>query len=63
LCSIDQVKGNETGAARGTSGGDDSPYRVLVGTSEGKRPPGRPTRRWEWTGIISITLETSDGLF
>ena len=22
-------------------------YRVLVGTPEGKRPPGRPRRRWE----------------
>jgi len=22
-------------------------YRVLVGKSEGKRPLGRPTRRWE----------------
>jgi hypothetical protein len=23
-------------------------YRVLVGKSEGKRPPGRPRRRWEY---------------
>jgi len=22
-------------------------YRVLVGKPEGKRPPGRPRRRWE----------------
>jgi hypothetical protein len=22
-------------------------YRVLVGETEGKRPPGRPRRRWE----------------
>jgi hypothetical protein len=22
-------------------------YRVLVGRPEGKRPPGRPRRRWE----------------
>jgi hypothetical protein len=22
-------------------------YRVLVGKSKGKRPPGRPRRRWE----------------
>jgi hypothetical protein len=22
-------------------------YRVLVGKSEGKRPPGRPRHRWE----------------
>jgi hypothetical protein len=24
-----------------------SVYRVLVGRTEGKRPPGRPRRRWE----------------
>jgi len=36
---------DETGAACATSGGDESPYRVLVGTPEGKRPPGRPTHR------------------
>jgi len=23
-------------------------YRVLVGKPEGKRPPGRPMRRWEY---------------
>jgi hypothetical protein len=22
-------------------------YRILVGNLEGKRPPGRPKRRWE----------------
>ena len=22
-------------------------YRVLMGEDEGKRPPGRPSRRWE----------------
>jgi hypothetical protein len=22
-------------------------YRILVGKPEGKRPPGRPRRRWE----------------
>jgi len=24
-------------------------YRVLVGKPEGKRPPGRPRRRWEYS--------------
>jgi hypothetical protein len=28
-------------------GADRSVYRVLVGRSEGKRPLGRPKRRWE----------------
>jgi hypothetical protein len=27
--------------------GDRSVYRVLVGKHEGKRPLGRPRRRWE----------------
>jgi hypothetical protein len=27
--------------------GEDSVYRVLVGKPEGKRPLGRPRRRWE----------------
>jgi len=26
-------------------------YRVLVGKSEGKQPPGRPRRRWEDSAI------------
>jgi hypothetical protein len=53
----------EIGVARKTYGGV---YRVLVGKPEGKRPLGRPRRRWEdnikmnlqevgvgvWTGSI-----------
>ena len=27
--------------------GEEGIYRVLVGKPEGKRPPGRPMRRWE----------------
>jgi hypothetical protein len=30
-------------------------YRVLVGKPEGKRPLGRPTRRWE--GNIKMDLQ------
>ena len=30
-------------------------YRVLVGKPEGKRPPGRPRRRWE--GNIKMHLQ------
>jgi hypothetical protein len=26
--------------------GDEGAYRILVGKPEGKRPLGRPTRRW-----------------
>jgi hypothetical protein len=28
-------------------GGERKVYKVLVGKPEGKRPPGRPRRRWE----------------
>ena len=50
-------------------------YRVLVGKHEGKRPLGRPRRRWEdntkmdlqevgrgtWTGLIWIKIGTGGG--
>jgi hypothetical protein len=29
-------------------------YRVLVGKSEGKRPLGRPRRRWEDNGRMAL---------
>jgi hypothetical protein len=51
-------------------------YKILVGKSEGKRPLGRPWRRWEdnirvnvskrvgrlWTGFIWLRTGTKDGL-
>jgi hypothetical protein len=51
-------------------------YRILVGTREGKRPLGRPRRRWEdniemdlqgvgwgtWTGLIWLRIGTGGGL-
>jgi len=50
-------------------------YRVLVGKPEGKRPLGRPRRRWEdniklnlqerdvgiWTGLIWHRIGTGGG--
>jgi len=50
-------------------------YRVLVGKPEGKRPMGRPRRRWEdnikmdlqevvcgeWTGSTWLRIGTGDG--
>jgi hypothetical protein len=35
------------GGTCGTHGGGERCYRVLVGSLEGKRPLGRPRRRWE----------------
>jgi hypothetical protein len=50
-------------------------YRVLVGKPDGKRPLGRPRRRWEenikmdlqevgcgvWTGLSWLRIETDGG--
>ena len=47
-------------------------YRVLVGKPEGKRPLGRPRRRWVdnikirwdvgiWTGLGWLRIETGGG--
>jgi hypothetical protein len=35
------------GGAYGTHGRGEKVHKVLVGKSEGKRPLGRPRRRWE----------------
>jgi len=43
----DKMGNNETGGACNAYGGEESSYRVLVGKPEGKRPLGRPRRRWE----------------
>jgi hypothetical protein len=51
-------------------------YRTLVGRPEGKRPLGRPRRRWKdnikmdlkelgweaWTGLIWLRIGTCGGL-
>jgi hypothetical protein len=51
-------------------------YRILVGKPEGRRPLGRPRRRWEnsikmdfqeaglgaWTGLIWLRIGTGGGL-
>jgi len=43
----DKIEKNETGGACSAYGGKRGVYRILVGKSEGKRPLGRPRRRWE----------------
>jgi hypothetical protein len=46
-------------------------YKIFVGKPEGKRPLGRPRRRWVdsmdfreivWTGSIRLRIGTSGGL-
>jgi hypothetical protein len=41
------MKENEVDWTFGTHGEGRGVYRVLVGRPEGKRPRGRPRRRWE----------------
>jgi hypothetical protein len=36
-------------------------YRVLVGKPEGKRPPGRPRRRWEYNIKMDLREVGIDG--
>jgi hypothetical protein len=45
--SGDQVKKIEVGRTCGTYGERRVAYRALVGKFEGRRPLGRPRRRWE----------------
>jgi hypothetical protein len=43
----DQMKKNEVGGACSTCWEGRVAYRVLVGRPEGRRPLGRPRRRWD----------------
>jgi hypothetical protein len=43
----DKIEKNEIGGACSTDGEESGVYRVSVGKLEGKRPLGRPRRRWE----------------
>ena len=45
-CAGDKIEKNEMGWACGAMGEERGAYRVLVGKPEGKRPLGRPRRRW-----------------
>jgi hypothetical protein len=42
----DQVKEDEMGREGSTNGARRNAYRILVGNPEGRRPLGRPRRRW-----------------
>jgi hypothetical protein len=46
-CSGNKIKKNEMGGVCSTDGKERGVYRVLVGKPEGKRPLGKPRRRWE----------------
>jgi hypothetical protein len=61
------------GEACSSNGEKKTAYRILVGKPEGKRPLGRPRRRWveniemglrerRWAGLIWLRIGTSGGL-
>jgi len=54
-CSGNKIEKNEMGGACSTYGERRVVYRVLVGKLEGKRPLGRPRRKWE--NNIKINLQ------
>jgi hypothetical protein len=45
--SGDQFKKNRIGTAYGTNEKNRNAQIILVGKPEGKRPPRKPTRRWQ----------------
>ena len=53
------IEKNEMGGACSAYGGGE--HRVLVGKPEGKRPLGRPRRRWE--DNIKMDLQEVEGGF
>ena len=44
---VEKIEKNEMGGACSAYGERRSVYRVLVGNPEGKRPLGKPRRRWK----------------
>jgi hypothetical protein len=66
------VKEDEIGRACSMNGEKRNAYRILVGKPGGKRPLGRPRRRWEdnikvdlredevvWTGLMWLRIGTN----
>jgi len=58
-CAGGKIEKNEVGGACGAYGGARGVHMVLVGKPEGKRPLGRPRRRWE--DNIKMDLEEVGG--
>ena len=46
-CSGDKIKHNEMGGACSMYGGEMGLHRIMVEKPEGRKPLGRPRRRWE----------------
>jgi hypothetical protein len=58
----EQVKEDEMGRACSTNGAKRNAYRILVGKPEGKKPPGRPRRRWVDNVKIDLRETEWDGM-
>jgi hypothetical protein len=54
-CFGDQIKKNEIGGTCSMCGQGRGAYRMSVGIPDGRRPLGRPKRRWE--GNIKMDLQ------
>jgi hypothetical protein len=52
---------DEVGGTRGTHREWRGVYRVLVGRTEGKRPLGRPRRRWKYNIKMDVREIGIDG--
>jgi hypothetical protein len=50
------------GRACSTNGEKRNAYRILVGRPEGKRPRGRPRRRWEDNIKMDLREKEWDGM-
>jgi hypothetical protein len=50
------------GRACSTNGGKRNAYRILVGVPEGKRPLGRPRRRWVDNIKMDLREARGDGM-
>ena len=57
----DKIEKNEIGRACSVYGERGGVYRVLVGKPEGKRPTGRPRRRWEDNIMMDLQEEGGSG--
>ena len=74
-CLGDKIGKNEMGGACSAYGGEERRIQSFGGISEGRRPLGRPRRRWEdnikmdlrkwdvgvWTGCSWFMIRTSGG--
>jgi hypothetical protein len=70
----DQAKDDDIGRACSTHREKRNAYKDFVGKPEGKRPLGRPKRRWEdninmdlkeirWVGMNWFRIRTNDRFF